>query len=265
MNILVNKKFFLAKKEMANNLLVKILGWKATVLHGDPSSFDRWIWLKRHLSPGPLRTLDAGCGSGAYTMYAARIGNEALGISCEERSTEVARERANILGITNVSFVTADLRHLDKKSNLIGKFNQIICFETIEHVLNDKKLLIDLSNILEIGGKLLLTAPYKNHKALLYESLSTSEDGGHVRWGYSYEEIRHLFQEAGLEMTTEEYVSGFITQKLMDLMRFLDRVHQKFAWVVTFPLRLLQIFDAPITRLLNYPYLSIGMIGIKKD
>ena len=147
-------------------------------------------------------------------MYAAKIGNKALGISCEERSIEVARERTNILGVTNVSFITTDLRNLDKKSNIIGKFNQIICFKTFEHVLNDKKLLIDLSNILEVGGKLLLTASYKNHKALLYESLSTSEGGGHVRWGYSYEEIRHLFQEAGLEMTTEKARQRFHYSKV---------------------------------------------------
>ncbi len=80
-----------------NNLLVRILGWKATVLHGDPSSFDRWIWLKRHLSRGPLRTLDAGCGSGAYTMYAAKIGNKAFGISSSERANHVTQERAKIL------------------------------------------------------------------------------------------------------------------------------------------------------------------------
>ena len=95
-----------------NNLLVRLIGWKATVLHGDPSTYDRWKWLKTHLSPGPFRTLEAGCGSGAFTMYAAKIGNEATGISNDRRSNEVARVRANMLGISNINFIEIDLRNL---------------------------------------------------------------------------------------------------------------------------------------------------------
>jgi hypothetical protein len=47
--------------------LVKLIGWKALMLQGDPTVVDRWRWLKQHVRPGPLRTLDAGCGTGAFT------------------------------------------------------------------------------------------------------------------------------------------------------------------------------------------------------
>ncbi len=249
---------------MNNNLLVKLFGWKATVFHGDPSSFDRWLWLKRHLLPGRLHTLDAGCGSGAYTMYAAKIGNQAVGISSSSAANEIAKQRAEILGIQNIKFVTLDLRNLDQESARLGTFNQIICFETIEHISNDKKLMADLANLLKPGGRLLLTAPYKNHRPLLYETLSTSEDGGHVRWGYTHEDIHQLFRECGLETVREDYVSGFVTQKLMNLMRILARVNEKFAWVVILPLRILQVFDKPLSGFLGYPYLSVASIGVKR-
>ena len=260
----LNEGIVSAKKENVNNTLVKILGWNATVLHGDPSSFDRWIWLKRHLLPGPLRTLDAGSGSGAYTMYAAKIGNQALGISSDERNNQVAQMRADMLGLDSAKFITADLRNLDHDPSKLGTFDQIICLETIEHILNDKKLMKDLASLLKAGGRLLLTAPYKNHKPLLYEQLSSSEDGGHVRWGYAHEEIRELFTNCGLEVIREEYVSGFVTQKLMDLMRILSRVHEKLAWAIIFPLRALLVIDKPLTDLIGYPYLSIGVVGIKR-
>ncbi len=246
-----------------NNLLVKIFGWKATVLHGDPSSYDRWVWLKHHLLPGPLRTLEAGCGSGAYTMYAAKIGNEALGISNNVNFNQVAETRADMIGISGVKFLTADLRNLDREINNLGTFDQIICFETIEHILNDQKVVSDLATLLKPGGRFLVTMPYTNHKALLYEQLSTSEDGGHVRWGYTHEEIRKLFANCGLEIIREDYISGFVTQQLMNLMRILTIIHEKFAWIVTFPLRILQIFDRPLTNLVSYPYLSVAAIGIK--
>src|SRR3989344_7486468 len=145
------------------NALVKLIGYYATILHGDVAVFDRYRWLKKHLLAGPLRTLDAGCGSGAFTMYAAKRGNEAIGISFDERNNEIAEERAKLLGINGVRFVTGDLRKLDELSCKLGLFDQIICFETIEHVLGDEKLVKDLSNLLKPGGTVLLTAPYKHY------------------------------------------------------------------------------------------------------
>ncbi|MBN2198086.1 methyltransferase domain-containing protein [Candidatus Wolfebacteria bacterium] len=251
------------------NILVRLIGYLATVIHGDTAVFDRWMWLRRNLKSGNLRTLDAGCGSGAFTMYAAKIGNEAVGISFDEKNNKIAEERANILKIKKVNFIIGDLRRLDKMKNKIGKFDQIICFETIEHILNDQKLLYDFFNLLNPGGKLFLTAPYKYYyKHLLGDDkagLSTYEDGGHVRWGYTHEEIENLFNKAGLIVEKKEYVSGIISQLLIVLYRFLViNVNHKIAWLVIFPLRIFVIFDSLITNLFKFSYLSIAIIGIKK-
>ena len=247
-----------------NNMLVRLIGWKASVLHGDPCVFDRWKWLKRHLLPGPLRTLDAGCGSGAFTMYSSKIGNESVGISLDERTNEKARVRASILRIPNVQFILADLRDLDKFTDRLGKFDQIICFETIEHIQNDKKLIADLSNLLKPGGRLLLTTPFKYYKRLLGDKLSEYEDGGHVRWGYTHEEMRELLNECGLDVVAEEYISGFVSQQITNLMRVLSKVNARIAWAVTFPLRIFQILDSPLTKLIGYSYLCIGVVGGKR-
>jgi SAM-dependent methyltransferase len=61
------------------NILIKLFGWRAAILHGDPCAFARWIWLRKNLTPGHFRTLDAGCGSGAFTFYAAKIGRRKKG------------------------------------------------------------------------------------------------------------------------------------------------------------------------------------------
>jgi len=246
-----------------NDDLVKLFGWKATVFHGDPAGFDRWRWLVRHLQPGPLRTLDAGCGSGAFTLYAAKIGNEALGLSFDQRNTEVARTRANILGVFNARFLQVDLRDLSQVSEDLGLFDQIICFETIEHIMDDHRLMADLSSLLKPGGRLLLTTPYKHYRHLFGDKLSVSEDGGHVRWGYTHEEIRRLFDQYGLEVQVEGYISGFVSQQITNLQRILSRLQGKLAWAFTFPLRVFQWVDRPLTRVLGYPHLSIGVVGVK--
>jgi len=248
-----------------SDILVKLLGWRATVLHGDPTTYDRWKWLKRHLLPGSLRTLEAGCGSGAFTMYAAKIGNHAVGISFDERNMRVAKTRSEILHLDDIRFIVGDLRELDKYSAGLGKFNQIICFETIEHILNDRKLVSDLAALLQPGGRILLTTPYKHYVPLLGDKLSDTEDGGHVRWGYTFEEIRKLFDEAGIDVITEEYISGFISQKITNLIRRLGmKMPHPIVWAASFPLRILGFLDIPFTDLIRYPYLSIGVAGVKR-
>jgi len=245
------------------NILIKIIGWKATVLHGDPSFYDRWRWLKNYLMAGPLRTLDAGCGSGALAMYAAKIGNNALGISFNENEVKIAKERAKILKLDNINFVKMNLKSLKKHRKTFGKFNQIICFETMEHIMDDQTFISNLSALLELGGKLILTTPFKEHRALLGESLSEYEDGGHVRWGYTYEELNEIFSKNGLKIIVSGYISGFVSQYITNIMRLLSRKNLMFGWAVTLPLRIFQIIDSSFTKLINYPFLSIGVVGVK--
>ena len=77
------------------DFIFKLLGFNALIILGDPTSFDRFLWLKHHLKSGHLKTLDAGCGSGSFTIFAAKIGNDALGISFDKRNNEVALKRAS--------------------------------------------------------------------------------------------------------------------------------------------------------------------------
>jgi SAM-dependent methyltransferase len=246
------------------NALVKLLGWRATVLQGDPSVIDRWRWLKRHLKRGPLRTLDAGCGTGAYTLYAAKVGNRAVGVSFDPAQIKRAEDRARILGVTNVEFHVGDLRKLDEFGPSLGTFDQVIVFETIEHLMNDQKLIDDLAARLNPGGFILLTAPYKNPKPLWGEKLSTTEDGGHVRWGYTHDDVRTIFEKSGLEVVAEEYISGLVSQKLASLQFGLTRVHSQGAWGATLPLRVFHPLDGLLTRATSYPHLSVGVVGRKR-
>jgi len=246
-----------------NDALIKLIGWKATVLHGDPAVYDRWKWLQRHLSTGKVRTLDVGCGSGAFTMYAAKVGNDAVGLSFDERNNQVAKARAKILHLDNVQFRTLDLRELDKYNVQLGVFDQIICLETIEHIRNDKKLIHDLACLLKPGGKLLLTTPYIGYHHLVGDTVSATEDGGHVRWGYDHRELNEMFKQNGMKVVAEEYVTGFVSQQLVNLMRILTRAHYALAWSVVLPLRVLRVLDAPVTELLKYPYFCVCIVAVK--
>ena len=124
--------------------LVRILGFPATLIHGDTLVLDRWLWLKKHLPRipnGSKRVLDIGCGSGAFTIGLARRGYRSLGLSWDRRNREVAIERAAICRAKGAEFEILDVRRLDERTDLHGQFEFIICCENIEHILDDRKLI----------------------------------------------------------------------------------------------------------------------------
>jgi SAM-dependent methyltransferase len=246
--------------------VVRLLGLPGLVLQGDPMVMDRWQWVKRHISSGPLRTLDAGCGSGAFTLYATQIGNDAVGMSYQGANTAKAIRRSAVLGLGETRFITADLRHLDEIASEFRPFDQILCLEVIEHVLNDRKLIGDLTSLLAPCGKLILSTPYKHYHPLLSDQLSRDEDGGHVRWGYTHDEIREIFEGHGLDVACEGYLSGWVTQIITNGQRWLKLhgLHPHVAWALALPLRVLQPLDRLLTAALRYPYATIGVVGVKR-
>lgn len=69
-----------------SSLLVKTIGFPATIIHGDTLVVDRWLWLKERLSRSgdSGKLIDIGCGSGAFTIGAALQGYDTLGLSWDE-------------------------------------------------------------------------------------------------------------------------------------------------------------------------------------
>lgn len=247
-----------------SDLLVKLFGWKATIFHGDPAVYSRYRWLKERLRPGPLRTLDAGCGSGAFTMFAASVGNEALGVSNDEANNRKAATRAAIANST-AQFKTLDLSTVNGD---LGRFDQIIFLECLEHILDDARAVSNLASLLKPGGQLILCTPFKHHRPYFEEWKHQTpgvETGGHVRFGYSHDELRRICEHAGLKIIDESYHVGFVTIQLANLFLILSKVSVHLAWAVTFPLRILQLLDRPVTQLIRYPYISIGCVAVKPD
>jgi 2-polyprenyl-3-methyl-5-hydroxy-6-metoxy-1,4-benzoquinol methylase len=244
--------------------LVALIGWPALLLHGDPTVFDRWLWVRRRLKPGRVRTLDAGTGNGFLAMYAAgHLGNEVVALSFSTNEQEDARRRAALLGVQGITFRVCDLRELDAYAGELGTFDQVLCLETVEHILDDRKLLQDLASTMRPGARLLLTSPHREHVPLYREVVRPVEDGGHVRWGYSPEEMAAILREAGLEVVDQGQLSGVIAQTVTRLMLRLNDVHPLLGWVVTFPARLLRPLDRAITDVTRYPYLSIAVLAAK--
>ncbi len=254
---------------MDKSFLTKIMGFPATVIHGDTLVLDRWQWLKKRIpvTRNREKLLDIGCGTGAFTIGASLRGFETLGLSWDERNQRVAEERARICKAQSAKFEVLDVRDLDRRDDLIAEFDVAVCFENIEHVIDDRKLVRDIASCLKPGGRLLLTAPY-----LLYQPItghdcgpfSKTEDGWHVRRGYTKAMLEELCRESGLVPENISFCSGILSQKITKILRVLSRIHPLFGWVIILPLRILPpVFDKLATSLTQWPYFSICLEAYK--
>jgi SAM-dependent methyltransferase len=249
--------------------MLRIFGWRFLLVTGDPCVLDRWLWLRRGLRGGNMRTFDAGCGNGGFSIYAARMGNEVAAASFQSSEQESARRRAELLGVDGIDFRVIDLRDLNDHRDALGTFDQIICLETIEHISDDEGVVRSLATILAPGGRIMLSTPFDRHRPLYTEDPHPSpvEDGSHVRYGYSQQRLREIVENAGLEVEagSESFISGVVSQKLTDLMRRLSaRIGLFPAWLTVLPLRVLVVFDAPLSRALRYPHLSVALCATKR-
>jgi SAM-dependent methyltransferase len=258
-----------------SDLLVRIFGWRVTLIHGDTMVLDRWRWARRRLPltlPASASLLDVGCGSGAFTMGAARRGYEAVGLSWDERNQAVAMSRATLLGLQNISFPICDVRRLDERGELHGRFDIALCFENIEHIIDDQKLVKDIYDCLKPGGRMLLSTP--NY---FYHPLSPGdrgpfpqiEDGGHVRRGYSAGMLEELCERVGFRVEEIGCVSHYFSQRSTTVLRFLNwHLGSTLGWVLSLPLRLLPVlFDGWLGRWLGHwldrPGFSITLVAYK--
>jgi len=188
------------------------------------------------------------------------MGYDALGLSWDERNQRVAQERAAIVKAGG-RFDVCDVRHLECRPDLLHKFEVVICLETIEHILDDQKLINNMAACLRPRGTLLLTTPYKGFHAIGPQPddgpLSIIEDGGHVRRGYLDSDLRTLCARGGLEVDEISYCSGFMSQRVTYLLRIGSKVNRLLAWVAILPLRALPILDPALGRILKWPNYSI--------
>jgi SAM-dependent methyltransferase len=243
---------------------VRLFGPVATAFYGDPTVYDRYKWIKLYLKPGPLRTLDLGCGFGALSMYSAKIGNKVVALDYSELNLSKAKSWADILKLFNISFLRADIRELSSHVNGLGKFDQIICCEVIEHILDDKKLINDIFKLLKPNGLVLLSTPYEKHKPLLWEKYSYAEMGGHVRYGYNIEQLKQLLGDYGFHISSCDYIGGIITQYLFNINWIISKLNGKLSLIISTFFMPLRLLDNLLTNLIGYNYLSICVIAFKR-
>ena len=230
---------------------------------------DRLIWLRSYLGKAEIGTkvADLGCGNGAFSIELARMNYSVTGFSWDTAAVEKANSRVPEKLKSSVRFIPFDLRDLHNFEQ--HSFDILVCLETIEHVLNDFKLISDMANILKSGGILFLTTPYKFFNAITADELGPYEEieqGGHVRRGYTKAMLWELCAKANLQVEAIDFCSGFFSQKISKLQRIFTRIlGERISWVVILPLRpIAPILDPIVRKFFGYTDYSICLVAQKK-
>lgn len=253
---------------MDKSFLVRLFGFPASLIHGDTLVLDRWRYLEKRLplTRNAEKLIDIGCGTGAFTIGAALRGYDCTGLSWDKRNQQVATERATLCGAKTVSFPIQDVRELDRRPDFQGLFDVAICFENIEHIVDDRKLMRDIHRCLKPGGQLILTTPYYFYRPMSKQHdlgpFRLVDDGDHVRRGYTKTMLIELCSEAGFMIEEIGFCSGFLSQMITRVMR---KIHPHMvAWGLVLPLRILPVlFDRLIARLTDWPGFSICLVAYK--
>ena len=252
------------------SLLVRVFGFKATLFHHDTTVLDRWLWLKKKLpiTKDKETLIDIGCGTGSFTIGSAKRGYQSLGLSWDERNQNIAEERSLICNAHNTEYETYDVRKLENRSDLHERFNIAICIENIEHIIDDQKLFRETVKCIKPGGRLLLSAPYYYLNPIASPDIGpfgkVEEDGGHVRRGYTKGMLIELCNDSNIILEEVSYCTGFFSQKITGLHRFLMELNPMLAWLIILPLRFIPLMlDKLISKIFNWPGYSICMEAYK--
>jgi SAM-dependent methyltransferase len=125
--------------------------------------------LLRDAGVGPgLRVLDAGCGHGRVTWIAARLVGErgrVLGLDRDANLLEVARQQANELGLSNVSFAEGDLRFVGSEH---GSFDAAVGRRVLMYQRDPVAAVVGLAASVRAGG------------VVVFQELDSTMGPGHV-------------------------------------------------------------------------------------
>lgn len=221
----------------------------------------RWKW-RRHILKGNAITLDIGCNGGFWSIECFVRGNEVLGIDVDENAISSAYDRLRRWGINSsrVSFLKTDVRNLPEDK----KYNQILAFEVLEHIMNDEDVLQRLSLLLKPSGCLLISTPNVDFRPFYGERVSAIEDGEHVRKGYSFKDLDQKLNKVGLKICAQDSCGGYFTQKCIALDRLLNERFPKKGISFTFVIHLTLKPFTFLDRLVRYPSYSIFVMAQKK-
>ncbi|MCL4703665.1 class I SAM-dependent methyltransferase [bacterium] len=166
---------------------------RTVISHLDPHSYDQ--------------VLDAGCGTGIYTLEIARKCCRVLSVDFSRQSISLLQQKTQEHRLNNVDLMVGDLADVRLPAN---HFSMAICVEVLQHIPGRAKKEAALRNIhcaLRQGGKLLIVVYRYGGWIKPPRPQEECNHGGTglYRYAFTEDDCRSLLKDSGFEII---YISG---------------------------------------------------------
>jgi 2-polyprenyl-3-methyl-5-hydroxy-6-metoxy-1,4-benzoquinol methylase len=143
-----------------------------------------WRTLIADHMPDGANVLDAGCGSGVFSVIAAERAASVTGIDGSANMIALAKAEAKRRGLGNVRFEEAMLDQIGRFGS--GAFDTILSSSVLEYVDGFQEVLATFAGLLKPGGTLIVSMPnaralYRKAEALAFSVTGKPRYYAHVR------------------------------------------------------------------------------------
>ena len=146
--------------------------------------------MKRHCTNAAV--LDLGCGSGEYTLLAARHARSVVGLDYSRRMLDAARKRARQDNAEHLFFIKANAHHICCKNSA---FDTAYSFATLYFIPEVQKTVAEIARILKPGGYAILCFGNRWRLNALFNRTASS---GLKVFLHTPREMWKMLKEAGL-------------------------------------------------------------------
>jgi SAM-dependent methyltransferase len=178
----------------------------------------RWLRLRKikpYLPERPGRMLDIGCGCGWQLKYFQERGWEVCGTELSESSSCIAREK---LGL---NIIIGDINDCEFPSEW---FDVVVLWHTLEHLVDPKGTLIEVSRVIKKGGLVFVSVPnFYSWRARLFKKFWYFLDAPRHLYHFSLGSLKKLlemndFAVVSCSLCSPDYGLMEFPQSLMDLL-----------------------------------------------
>lgn len=183
-----------------------------------------------------LSVIDVGCGTGILSLEIAKrfpqVHVTGMDNCAEliEKGTAIVRKA----GIQNCAFQVADTLTLNAKDT----FDLAICIDILEHIEDDTKAISMIRQCLKPGGYALFHVPGLYRRWMFFGRKQNFDVKGHVRPGYTLEDIAAKITREGFAIKEAHYTYGWletVTNNMSYLITGADHRNKHF-YALAFPL-----------------------------
>lgn len=141
--------------------------------------------------------LDVGCGACGLTLFLLRKGFKVISIDTSDEMLGLGRRLLSQYNFSSDSVYKATISEFSAQNQ--NFFEQIVCLDVIEHIEDDIKAISELTAMLKVGGRLIMTVP-------AIPSLYGPKDIeiGHYR-RYDKERLQKLFDHSSCTVDMMRY------------------------------------------------------------